>query len=228
MHRLLISVVSICLACTSAIGQTQPDPPIRGFGGSGQMLICHKNNFGHIDCATVPSPAVRAFGDNKFWMTLEPMGYVIGSTNDQITVPKGFVTDFASIPQSLWSLGLSPHGQYSRAAVVHDFLYWSQGCTREQSDRLLLLAMKESNVGSLDEALVYAGVSVGGQGPWNDNAEQRKAGLPRIVPEQYLQPTDPNILWPEYQQFLVLQGTKDPEFAREPKYCAYGNSTRIP
>jgi hypothetical protein len=81
-------------------------------------------------CQAPPSPTVRAFGDNKFWVTVEPMDYVIGSTNDRISVPKGFVTDFASIPQGLWSLGLSPHGQYSRAAVIHDYLYWSQGCTR--------------------------------------------------------------------------------------------------
>lgn len=68
-----------------------------------------------------PSPAVRAFGDNKFWITVEDMPYVIGSTSERIVVPKGFVTDFASIPQPLWSLGLSPHGQYSRAAVIHDY-----------------------------------------------------------------------------------------------------------
>ena len=58
------------------------------------------------------------------------MVYVIGSTNERIVVPKGFVTDFASILQAFWALGLSPHGQYSRAAVVHDYLYWSQSCSR--------------------------------------------------------------------------------------------------
>lgn len=104
---------------------------------------------------TPPSPAVRAFGDSKFWITVEPMIYVIGSTNVRIVVPKGFVTDFASIPQSLWSLGLTPYGQYSRAAIIHDYLYWSQGCTRAQADRLLVIAMKESNVSGFDEFLVY-------------------------------------------------------------------------
>src|SRR5262245_61834039 len=81
---------------------------------------------------TPPSPLVRAFGDNKFWIVVENMEYIIGRTSDRIVVPKGFVTDFASIPQALWSLGLSPHGQYSRAAVIHDFLYWTQGCSRAQ------------------------------------------------------------------------------------------------
>ncbi len=43
-------------------------------------------------CAVPPSPAVRAFGDNKFWITVEDMKYVIGTTNERIVVPKGFVT----------------------------------------------------------------------------------------------------------------------------------------
>ena len=33
-----------------------------------------------------PSPVVRAFGDNKFWIVVEDMNYVIGSTNERIVV----------------------------------------------------------------------------------------------------------------------------------------------
>ena len=175
-----------------------------------------------------PSPAVRAFGDNKFWITVEDMVYVIGSTDDRIVVPKGFVTDFASIPQALWSLGLTPYGQYSRATIVHDYLYWSQSCTRAQSDRLLVIAMKESRVSAFDEILVYEGVDKGGMGPWNANAAERNEGLPRIVPEAYLRPADPNTRWPEYRRLLVQQGVKDPPFELNPAYCAYGNTTAVP
>ena len=177
---------------------------------------------------TPPSPAVRAFGDNRFWITVEDMIYVIGSTNERIVVPKGFVTDFASIPQALWSLGLTPHGQYSRAAVVHDYLYWSQGCTRPQSDRLLVIAMKESSVSRFDEFLVYRGVDTGGAGPWNANAVERNAGFPRIVPATHLRPADPNISWSAYREILVNQGVKDPPFEQNPTYCAFGNTTDVP
>jgi hypothetical protein len=175
-----------------------------------------------------PSPAVRAFGDSKFWITVEDMTYIIGSTNDRIVVPKGFVTDFASIPQPLWSTGLSPYGQYSRAAVIHDYLYWTQGCTRAQSDRLLVIAMKESGVSGFDEFLVYQGVDKGGGGPWEANAAERNAGLPRIVPEAWRRPADPNIGWPRYRELLVQQGVKDPLFEQNPAYCAYGNTTAVP
>ena len=175
-----------------------------------------------------PSPAVRAFGDNKFWIITEDMTYIIGKTTERITVPKGFVTDFASIPQALWSLGLTPQAQYSRAAIVHDYLYWTQGCTREQSDRLLVIAMKESNVSTFDEKVVYKGVDKGGKKAWKANAEERKAGLPRIVPEQYLRPDDPNITWAPYRTILVKAGVKDPPFDQHPTYCTYGNSTTVP
>jgi len=177
---------------------------------------------------TPPSPLVRAFGDNKFWIVAEEMSYVIGSTKERIVVPKGFVTDFASIPQALWSIGLSPYGQYSRAAIIHDYLYWSRGCTRAQADRLLLIAMKESNVGRFDEFAVYKGVDKGGNSAWNANAIERKAGLPRIVPENYLRPADSNIKWPAYRKILVKQGIQDPKFEQNPTYCAYGNTTVVP
>lgn len=177
---------------------------------------------------TPPSPAVRAFGDSKFWIVVEDMTYVIGRTSDRIVVPKGFVTDFASIPQLFWTLGLSPYGQYSRAAIVHDYLYWTQGCTREQADNLLVIAMKESNVGGFDEFVVHRGVADWGGGPWNTNALERSAGLPRVVPEAYLRPADPNVGWPAYREMLIGLGIADPPFESNPAYCAYGDNTSVP
>ena len=179
-------------------------------------------------CQTPPSPLVRAFGDNEHWIVAEEMQYTIGSTSERIAVPAGFVTDFASIPQPLWSLGLTPHGQYSRAAIVHDYLYWSQGCTRAQSDRLMLIAMKESGVGKFDEFLVYQGVDKGGAKAWKANAKERKAGLPRLLPPEYRRPADPNQDWPTYRVLLVEDGVVDPPFPRDPAYCIYGNSTSVP
>ena len=175
-----------------------------------------------------PSPLVRAFGDSKYWMTVEDTEYIIGSTAERIVVPKGFVTDFASTPESLRSFGLSPHGRYSRAALIHDYLYWSQGCTRAQADRLLVIAMKETNVGSFDEFAIYHGVNLGGERRWNDNANERRAGMIRVVPEQYLHPADPNIPWPEYRFMLVEDGVQDPSFMDNPSYCIYGTSTIVP
>ena len=179
-------------------------------------------------CAAPPSPSLRTFGDQRAWILLEDMDYVIGRTDTPIVVPRGFVTDFASIPQAFWSLGLTPHGKYGRAAIVHDYLYWSQGCTRDQADRLMVIAMKESNVGWFDENAIYLGVHNGGKSAWEGNAKERLAGLPRIVPESYLRPEDPNMNWPEYRKILVANQVKDPPFAENPPYCKYGNSKEVP
>lgn len=62
-----------------------------------------------------------------------------------ITVPSGFVPDGASIPRIL-HIAIPTTGWYGRAAIIHDYLYWSQLCTREQADNLMLIAMKESTV----------------------------------------------------------------------------------
>lgn len=181
-----------------------------------------------LPMAPPPSPAVRPFGDSTNWIAVEDMEYVIGKTSTKIVVPKGFVTDFASIPQALWSVGLTPHGQYSRAAVIHDYLYWAQGCSRAQADRLLVIAMKESNVGSFDEWTIFQGVDKFGDGAWQSNAKERAAGLPRVIPEQYIRPSDPNVRWPKYRQMLILHGVKDPVFDPSPLYCKFGDSTNVP
>jgi len=65
-------------------------------------------------CMSIPPPILQPFSDNHDWMLYQDLTYVIGDSEFSITVPKGFVTDFASIPQALWSFGLSPHGLYSK------------------------------------------------------------------------------------------------------------------
>ena len=43
-----------------------------------------------------------------------------------VTIPKGFETDFASIPRFLWNV-FPPHWKpYREAAIVHDYLYVSK------------------------------------------------------------------------------------------------------
>src|SRR4029078_6772602 len=145
-----------------------------------------------------------------------------------VTVPIGFVTDLASIPQMLWSIGLRPEGQYSRAAIIHYSLYWSQQCTREQADRLLLIAMKESNVGTIQEDLIYAAVHTAGGTAWDNNKKEKQAGLPRILPAANRNPNDPNMIWSVYRSKLFKDGIKDDPDPPNSAYCHYGDSTKVP
>ena len=43
-------------------------------------------------------------------------------------------------------------------AVVHDYLYWQQTCTRDQSDQILLLGMIENKVPAAQRTAIYLAV----------------------------------------------------------------------
>ena len=63
-----------------------------------------------------------------------------------ITVPKGFVTDFASIPRLLFILA-SPSGRHRRAAVLHDYLFTEKsGISRIVCDAIFYDAMRAEGV----------------------------------------------------------------------------------
>lgn len=172
-------------------------------------------------------PLVRPDSNNKYWILMEDMEYEIGTTSIKVVVPAGFVTDFASIPQPLWSFGLTPHGAYSRAAVIHDYLYWTQGCTKAQSDRIMLIAMKESQASSFDEQIIYEGVNRLGESSWLENQAQRDKGLPRILPPN-LRRLPPNVAWPEYRKAVKAAGLAVDTRPIDPPYCKYGDGTEIP
>lgn len=127
---------------------------------------------------------VRALDNGRDWQVLEDFYYVTDVTlagwpahmkdvsNGRVTkawgarieIPKGFVTDFASIPRPLWSIVGGPaDGKYRKAAVVHDFLYRTGGvATRYQADQVLLEAMKVCGCSWFQRTVIYSGVRVGG------------------------------------------------------------------
>lgn len=83
-----------------------------------------------------------------------------------ITVPAGFVTDLASIPQLFWNL-LPPFGKYTEAAVVHDWLYRNHLYPRPVCDAILLEAMQLCGVNWFQRQLIYRNVRAFGWAAWN-------------------------------------------------------------
>lgn len=114
----------------------------------------------------------------------------------KISVPIGFVTDFASIPRLFWSL-LRPDGNYAYAAVIHDFLYWTQLTTRENSDMIFKLAMGDFKIPKTEADAIYAAVRAGGGKAWSDNARLKRRGERRILK---IVPTNPVTYWPDYKK----------------------------
>lgn len=100
--------------------------------------------------------------DATKWQIVTPFFFYFDENNKEegVTVPEGFITDFASIPRIFWSI-LAPTGLYTKAAVVHDFLYSKENKSdfeRKFCDRMFLEGMRALNVGRITRYTMYLGV----------------------------------------------------------------------
>ena len=126
------------------------------------------------------------------WRPNEPQTQAYPS----VQVPEGFVTDLASIPWPLWSAGLRPDGQYAFAAIIHDFLYWTQSTKRAEADDILKLAMQDLRVSPAVIETIFVGVRAGGEAAWNGNAELKTRGEKRILQNF---PDSATVKWEEWK-----------------------------
>lgn len=81
-----------------------------------------------------------------------------------IEIPKGTVTDFASVPRIPLAYMLAG-GTARRAAVLHDFLYSKQR-DREWADKVFRAAMEADGVPWWRRNLMYAAVRTFGGWPY--------------------------------------------------------------
>ena len=97
---------------------------------------------------------------------LDDFIYLSEVLEDIIVVPKGFETDFASVPRILWNI-LPPIGKYTKAAVIHDYLYAKgENLTRNKADAVFLEAMRDLDVWEVTRFSMWMGVRLGGWVPW--------------------------------------------------------------
>jgi hypothetical protein len=75
------------------------------------------------------------------------------STGQTVVIPKGFVTDIATVPRLLWGI-VSPSGRHDLACIVHDYLLES-GWPRGEADRELLRLLLLSRVHPAKAYLMY-------------------------------------------------------------------------
>ena len=114
-----------------------------------------------------------------------------------VTVPKGFVTDLASIPRIFYSL-LPPDGDYTVPAIIHDYLYWTQTTTRNQADNILRFSMQDYKIGPITRTVIYNAVHVGGGSAWTKNTEFKKEkGEKRVLTQL---PQDSSTTWQEWKR----------------------------
>lgn len=97
-----------------------------------------------------------------------------------VTAPKGFVTDMASIPRVFYSL-LQPDGNYAYAAIIHDYLYWSQHLPRQTADEVFREALADLDIAAPVRTILVTAVSRFGEGAWRNNAAAKAAGEQRVL-----------------------------------------------
>lgn len=103
---------------------------------------------------------VEKLDDGRNWKVVRSFKYTT-KNGEVIIVPKGFITDFASIPRGLWNI-YPPTGGYGHAAVIHDYLYRETDWEREKCDKIFLEAMESSGVNWINRHIIYRTVRLFG------------------------------------------------------------------
>lgn len=106
------------------------------------------------------------------WRLNAPLVYYSERLRREITVPKGFLTDFASVPR-LPLVYLLAGGEADRAALVHDWLYHSHEVSRANADAILDEAMAATGQPWWRRKLMWLGVRVGGSGPYDEDYQPK-------------------------------------------------------
>lgn len=104
----------------------------------------------------------------------------------RIIVPKGMMTDLASVPRFIRSL-IDRVGPHLEAAIVHDFLYiaW-QDCFRKPrhadkqfADDLFLAGMTAAGVSPIKRHIIYEAVSLFGWAAYSNQDPIRYVEVPQ-------------------------------------------------
>lgn len=111
---------------------------------------------------------------------LAPFGFYSEHVGLHITVPRGFVTDFASVPRIIGAW-LLYGGKGKRAAVIHDWLYSTQMFTRSVCDAIFEEALKTSGYKAWEVGGMYAGVRMGGWVAWDRRNVPQDADVQELM-----------------------------------------------
>lgn len=103
--------------------------------------------------------------DDVRWQLASDLVY--HGNKDIFTVPAGFKTDFASVPKIFWNI-LPPTGRYTKAAVLHDWLYTTHATSKEDADGLFRRIMEEEDVGVIKRNIMWLAVKFFGGSAYNN------------------------------------------------------------
>lgn len=108
---------------------------------------------------------VKIKGSYNFELVQDFEYYITDKNGEKIVVPKGFITDFASVPRIFWNV-IPPIGKYSKAAIVHDYMYDFALKTKKEADLIFYEAMEVLGVPKWKRLIMYWAVRVFGRGEY--------------------------------------------------------------
>jgi Protein of unknown function (DUF1353) len=145
-----------------------------------------------------PVPIVP-FADWDYYYIVEPLEWkpepALAHAFERVVVPAGFVSDLTSTPRVFWSI-LPPSGAYAYPAIIHDYLYWCQPCTRAHADNVFKACMDDLRVSAVKATTIYLAVRYGGGKAWSQNRAAREQGENRILKKF---PSDMRTSWAEWK-----------------------------
>jgi Protein of unknown function (DUF1353) len=142
-------------------------------------------------------PPLQPFADMGYWFLIENLVWSSPHTlPSEVDIPRGFVTDFASVPRIFWSI-FPPIGTYGLPAIMHDWLYWTQPVSRKMADEIFDVAMKDMRTPLWKRVAIYGSLRVIGWRAWDKNRLAKLSGLDRVIS---VFPNDPKETWPSWQK----------------------------
>lgn len=114
---------------------------------------------------------VEVIRDDTFQLTSD--FYVMLECEQEIVVPEGFVTDFASVPR-LPIVYLAVGNTGHKAAVLHDWLYYTKRFSRKACDLYFYHALRESGVNWFYARAMYSAVRLAGGAFYNLPKEEKE------------------------------------------------------
>jgi len=90
-----------------------------------------------------------------------------------IVIPGHFTTDLSSVPRMLWWWA-PPHGPYTPAAVLHDWLYASGIYSKRQADKWFHQHMLACGVRPTMARTKYIAVRLFGRRAWNKHRNRER------------------------------------------------------
>jgi hypothetical protein len=121
------------------------------------------------EAMTTYAPEESRIIGKDHWRVMNSFRFYLGDKYSEqwVYVPRGYLTDGASVPRIFWGF-LPPWGVYGQAAIVHDYLCeflsitvegQPVSITRKRCDEIFLEAMKVLGVPTLQRHAMFCAVS---------------------------------------------------------------------